>query len=83
MTSTDPMTEVRAFILERNPRLDSVADDLDLIDSRAISSLAFIEFIFLLEELTGKTIDPEDLDLDDFRTLRAIDSRFFVKEAAA
>ncbi|MGW7594427.1 acyl carrier protein [Streptomyces asiaticus] len=80
--TAEPMQAVRGFILERNPALDQVSDSLDLIDSRAINSLAFIEFIFLLEELTGESIDPEDLNLDDFRTLKALESRFFTKEAA-
>jgi acyl carrier protein len=79
---TEPMQVIREFILGRNPKLDQLSDDLDLIDSRAINSLAFVEFIFLLEELTGKSIDPEDLDLDDFRTLTALEARFFKKEAA-
>lgn len=79
---TEPMQTVREFILGRNPELGQVADDLDLIDSRAINSLAFVEFIFLLEELTGEPIDPEELDLDDFRTLTAIKARFFNQKAA-
>lgn len=78
-----PMREVRQFILGRNPKLGELSDDLDLIDSRAINSLAFVEFIFLLEELTGQSIDPEDLDLDDFRTLKAIEARFFTQKAAS
>lgn len=78
----EPMQAIREFILGRNPKLDQLSDDLDLIDSRAINSLAFVEFIFLLEELMGESIDPEDLDLDDFRTLTALEARFFKKEAA-
>ncbi|MFF9765933.1 acyl carrier protein [Streptomyces sp. NPDC053086] len=79
---TEPIQEVRDFILGRNPRLGQLPDELDLIDSRAINSLAFVEFIFLLEELTGEPIDPEDVDLDDFRTLNAIEARFFKQKAA-
>lgn len=75
------MLAVREFILGRNPRLDQLAGDVDLIDSRAINSLAFVEFIFLLEELTGEPIDPEELNLDDFRTLDAIEARFFKQKA--
>ncbi|MET7641820.1 acyl carrier protein [Streptomyces sp. NPDC005438] len=81
MTS-DPMQAVQEFILGRNPELGSVTRDLDLIDSRAINSLAFVEFIFLLEELTQEPIDPEEVDLDDFRTLDALEARFFKKETA-
>ncbi|MFI6762703.1 hypothetical protein ACIBF5_26580 [Micromonospora sp. NPDC050417] len=79
---SEPMQAVREFILGRNPKLEQLADDLDLIDSRAINSLAFVEFIFLIEELTGESIDPEELDLDDFRTLHAVEARFFKQEAA-
>jgi acyl carrier protein len=80
---TEPMQSVQEFILGRNSKLDQLAGDLDLIDSRAINSLAFVEFIFLLEELTGEPIDPEELDLDDFRTLNAIEARFFKQKAAS
>ncbi len=80
--TTDPMQDVRAFILERNPTVGALTPQMDLIDSRAINSLAFVDFIFLLEELTGELIDPEDLDLDDFRSLDAIEARFFKQGAA-
>ncbi|MEU3096226.1 acyl carrier protein [Streptomyces sp. NPDC006967] len=79
---TNPVQTVREFILGRNPQLGQVPDDLDLIDSRAINSLAFVEFIFLLEEITGEAIDPEDVNLDDFRTVKAIEARFFEQKAA-
>lgn len=80
--TTDPMQAVRGFILDRNPGLEQLTGDLDLIDSRAVNSLAFVEFIFLLEELTGEPIDPEELNLDDFRTLDALQARFFDQRAA-
>ena len=76
------MQALREFILSRNPTLEELTNDLDLIDSRAINSLAFVEFLFLLEELTGESIDPEDVDLDDFRTLDALEARFLKKGAA-
>lgn len=78
---TDPMQAVRDFVLDRNPKLSQLDSQLDLIDSRAINSLAFVEFIFLLEELTGESVDPEEIDLDDFRTLNAIEARFFNQKA--
>ncbi len=77
------MQAVRDFIHERNPQLDAIGADDDLIDSRAINSLAFVEFIFLLEELTGQAIDPESLEVDDFRTLNAIEKKFFTEEVPA
>jgi acyl carrier protein len=79
---TDPMQAVQEFVLGRNPKLGQLDNEMDLIDSRAINSLAFVEFIFLLEELTGEPIDPEELDVDDFRTFNSIEARFFKQEAA-
>jgi len=79
---TDPMQAVRDFVVGRNPGLGQLDGEMDLIDSRAINSLAFVEFIFLLEELTRGPIDPEDLDVDDFRTLNAIQARFFKQKTA-
>jgi acyl carrier protein len=79
---SDQMAAVEKFIRDRNPTLDRLDDDLDLIDSRAINSLAFVEFIFLLEELSGEAIDPEALDLENFRTLPAIEAHFFTEKAA-
>lgn len=80
MTSSK-MALIQEFIRSRNADLNKdIPSDFDLIDSRLINSLAFVEFIFLLEEITGDSIDPEELDVDDFRTLDAIESRFFSSE---
>jgi len=70
------IAKVLEFIHQRNPEVGELTMDDDLIDRRAVDSLAFVEFLYLLEELGGEPIDPEDIDLDDFRTLRAIDKRF-------
>lgn len=51
-----------------------VEPDDDLIDSRLIDSLDLAEFLFLIEDLTGRTLDLESIDLDSFRTLRRIQS---------
>lgn len=49
-----------------------IALDDDLIDLRLIDSLDLAEFLFLIEELTGRTLDLESMELDSFRTLRRI-----------
>ena len=74
--SDDKIAKVLEFIHSRNPEVGELSVDDDLIDRRAVDSLAFVEFLYLLEELGGEPIDPEEIDLDDFRTLRAIDKRF-------
>ncbi|MGW5333365.1 acyl carrier protein [Streptomyces bauhiniae] len=80
--SDDKLTKILTFIHQRNPEVGELKLDDDLIDRRAVDSLAFVEFLYLLEELSGQTIDPEEIDVEDFRTLRAIDKRFLHGAAA-
>lgn len=77
----EKLDAIRAFIAERNPAAADLGLDDDLIDGRALDSLAFADFIYLLEEMRGESIDTEDIDVDDFRTLRRISERFLDKAA--
>jgi hypothetical protein len=54
-----------------------LAPDYDLIDSRVIDSLEFVEFILLVEEHSGREISIDELSREDFRTLESIRKRFF------
>lgn len=74
---------LRDFILERNPAVGNLDLDLDLIDTRAVDSLAFLDFVLLLEKLSGQPIPAEEIDLEDFRTLRRIDERFLTAKEVA
>lgn len=78
---SDKLDAVMAFITERNPEVGELGIDDDLIDRRAIDSLAFVEFTYLLEELSGEPIDLEEIDVEDFRTLRNISKRFLEETA--
>ncbi|MBV1849548.1 acyl carrier protein [Catellatospora tritici] len=72
------MEEVLAWILEKNPDLpEPPTEDEDLIGGRLIDSLAFLEFIYLLEQLTGSPISLQEVTVEDFRTLARIEKRFF------
>lgn len=68
---------VLAFLKERRPDLGPIPRDLDLIESRIISSMMFVELLYRLEEATGEEIKLEDVTPDDFRTLDNIHARFF------
>jgi acyl carrier protein len=69
--------QVKEWILKRHPEREDIAADLDLIDNRLVDSLSFVEFTFLLEQLSGQTIDMENIDVEDFRNLKNIEQRFF------
>src|SRR5438552_3744745 len=63
------------WLQQRNPAVQGLDLDLDLdlIDNRIVDSLGFMNFIFFLEELTGKEIDTTDMaSVNALRTLRSI-----------
>ncbi|GAA3656979.1 phosphopantetheine-binding protein [Streptomyces sp. S1A] len=74
---TDGLDQVKAWIVKRHPDRDDIAPDLDLIENRLIDSLSFVEFVFLLEQVSGQSIDMDTLEVDSIRTLEAIDRTFF------
>lgn len=77
---TDGLQQVKDWILKRHPEREDLATDVDLIENRLIDSLSFVEFVFLLEQLSGKAIEMETLEVDAIRTLDAIERTFFRAE---
>lgn len=71
------LEQVTNWILTRNAEIDAIDPDCDLIESRLVDSLDFVQFLILIEQLSGKTIDIETLDIDDFRSLNRIQQNFF------
>jgi acyl carrier protein len=83
--STDQMTATQArdlvveFLLARRPELGTIDPDFDLIDNRVLDSLSFVNFLYVLEEQTGREVSLDQVSPEDFRTLRRIRERFFDK----
>ena len=77
MTTTDGLDAVVDYLRRCKPELDEVPADLDLIENRILDSLAFVEFLLLLEEHTGQEISIDSISREDFRTLTNIRKRFF------
>ncbi|NSZ19942.1 hypothetical protein K4831_25790 (plasmid) [Agrobacterium vitis] len=48
-------------------------DEIDLIESRTIDSMKFLDFVYLISELCGRDIDKE-ISIDDLRTIGSIQS---------
>lgn len=71
------LAEVVDFIKRKHPELTEVDPDIDLVETRLVDSLSFVEFVFLIQHLSGEQIDLDSIDLADFRTLNRIDKRFF------
>ena len=70
-----------AFIVDylrtRKPEYGELAPDFDLIESRVLDSLGFVEFLYLLEEHSGREISIDSVSREDFRTIERIKERFF------
>lgn len=65
------------FLRSKRPDLERIDPDLDLIENRILDSLGFVNFLYVLEEQTGREISLEQVTPEDFRTLNAIRRRFF------
>lgn len=72
-----PLQQLKGWILTRHPERKDIPVDLDLIDNRLIDSLSFVEFLFLLEQLSGRSIDMDTIDVEDIRRLEVIEKQFF------
>jgi acyl carrier protein len=71
--------QVRAWLLSRSGgELRDIDLDFDLIDSRLIKSLDFLMFVNFLFDLTGVEMELSDVDVNSFRTLRAIREHFLM-----
>jgi acyl carrier protein len=67
---------IKDWILAKNEGRADVAPHDDLIENRLVDSLSFVEFVFLIGETGGKEIDLDSLDINDLRTLAAIEKCF-------
>ena len=52
--------------------LDAPSIDVDLFDSGALDSLAFVELLLQLEQQFGVRVSVDDLELENFRTVSRI-----------
>jgi acyl carrier protein len=74
MTAT--WTDVRSWILERNPDLSELDPETDIIEKRVIDSLMFVELVLYIEELRGTMLQSNEVGIDSFRTLKDIEKNF-------
>lgn len=72
--SLDPIIN---FLQSRHPAMGAIAPDVDLVDTRIIDSLDFVEMVFLIESATGQEINLEEISVDKLRSLQAIEENFF------
>jgi acyl carrier protein len=71
-TKAEQLASVKSWLLAKKPGLGDIDLDMDLIASRVIDSLGFIDFIFFLEQLTGRELQTDAESVKAFRTLRSL-----------
>jgi acyl carrier protein len=62
------VTEIVAEVID----LEVVSEETDLFEVARIDSLALVELIFALEQEFGVSLPLETLDVEHFRSVRAI-----------
>jgi acyl carrier protein len=72
MSTDAQLDSLKAWLLKKKPALGDIDMDLDLIENRVIDSLGFIDFVFFLEQLTGRELQTDAQAVTSFRTLRNI-----------
>ncbi|MFB6887859.1 acyl carrier protein [Kitasatospora sp. NPDC056327] len=76
------MQRITEWIEQKNPDLrEEILPDTDLIEARLINSLDFLEFIYLLEQVSGRSVDLDRVTVDDFRSLDRIREVFLTGPA--
>ena len=67
---------IKNWLLAKHEDRTDIAPDEDLIESRLVDSLSFVDFVFLIQETGDVEIDLDSLDINDVRTLATIEKRF-------
>ena len=70
--ATSGLDTLRDWLLEKNPDLDAIGDDLDLFESNLIDSINFVEFILIIEELIDREIPASNDLVAKTSTLRLV-----------
>ncbi|MET9789300.1 acyl carrier protein [Streptomyces canus] len=78
MAVTGSIDEVRNWILKRHPERQTINAEENLIQTRLVDSLTFVELVYVIENATDVEIDFDNIDIQDFQTLAAIEKAFFV-----
>lgn len=80
--ANDRTEQVRKWIINTNPDITSLDDNTDIVDSRIVTSLQFVELLLYIEEVCGTELDYDRLDIDSVRTLLDIEQNYLSHEVA-
>lgn len=76
--SIDKISEVKQWLLSKKKHLTDIPPDLDLIENNIVDSLSFVEYVLVIEEISGKEVVVDDAVLDKVRTLERVQLHFML-----
>jgi acyl carrier protein len=76
----DGIAAVKQWILEQNHEVSDLAREEDLFLAGLISSIQIVEMLVVIENNGGRRVNRKTLEPDNFRSLRAIEEKFFSEE---
>jgi acyl carrier protein len=72
VTAAAQLDEIKRWLMARRPGTLDIDIDADLIESKLIDSMMFMELLLYIEEVIGHEINLDEQSQNWFRTLRSI-----------
>lgn len=72
MSEMSPVYSRIVRLFEEELHLEIPSADTDLFETGALDSMAFVELLLQLERQFGITVSFDDLELDNFRSIKKI-----------
>lgn len=82
-TASQGIDILRGWLLDKNPDLDAIDEDLDLFESKLIDSINFVEFILIIEELIDQEIPASSDLVAKTSTLRLVSENYLRPQTIA
>lgn len=74
--SKTPKLAIKEWLQEQAGSGQVIGDDFDILEAGLVDSLKFMRFIMFIEKVSGKEMRLDEIDLDDIRTIDAIEMAF-------
>jgi acyl carrier protein len=72
MTADPMLLQQLMTLLQDKLQLEVKSEDTDIIETGLLDSLLFVQLILQLEEAFGMQVSLEDLEIDQFRSVRRL-----------
>lgn len=72
----EKINEIKQWLLSKKKYLSDIPFDLDLIEHNIVDSLSFVEYVLVIEEISGREVVVDDSVLDKVRTLEGVQRNY-------